>query len=90
MKNRTWKYSKHGNGHARTLVRWLTVSLLGAGLVATAQAGPREQAKRIHDRLAGVPPTEAVLQSMETDILAGNALAAAQQAMQNPAACSFP
>lgn len=84
MKNRTRKYRKHGNGHARTLLRWLTVGLLGAGLVATAQAGPREQAKRIHDRLAGVPPTEAVLQSMETSILAGNALAAAEEAMDNP------
>jgi hypothetical protein len=31
-------------------------------------AGPREQAKRIHDRLAGVPPTEAVLNDMASQI----------------------
>ncbi len=33
-----------------------------------SQAGPREQAKRIHDRLAGVPPTAATLDAMEADI----------------------
>jgi len=27
--------------------------------VQIALAGPREQAERIHDRLAGVPPTDA-------------------------------
>ena len=32
--------------------------------VSVAQAGDREQARRIHDRLAGVPPTEAVLDLM--------------------------
>ena len=52
---------------------------------ATAAAGPREQAKRIHDRLAGVPPTEAVLQAMANDIAAGNPEAAAEKAMDNSA-----
>ncbi len=33
-----------------------------------SNAGPREMAKRIHDRLAGVPPTEAVLDAMEACI----------------------
>ena len=28
-------------------------------------AGPREQAKRLHDRLVGVPPSAEVLDSME-------------------------
>lgn len=54
-------------------------------VASAASAGPREQAKRIHDRLAGVPPTEAVLDAMEADIQAGNPLDAAFQAMQNPA-----
>lgn len=48
-------------------------------------AGPREQARRIHDRLAGVPPSEAVLTQMQADIAGGNAIAAANRAMDNSA-----
>jgi len=45
----------------------LTVTLgFMAGLSLSSEAGPRETAKRIHDRLAGVPPTEAVLDTMES------------------------
>ena len=64
---------------------------LGAGclaallVTATAAADSRDQAKRIHDRLAGVPPTASVLADMAADIQAGNALAAAETALQNPA-----
>jgi hypothetical protein len=52
---------------------------------AASHAGPREQAKRIHDRLAGVPPSAAVLDQMQTKVTAGDAIGAATQAMQNPA-----
>jgi hypothetical protein len=48
-------------------------------------ADSREQAKRIHDRLAGVPPTEAVLADMQADIELGNPQVAAYTAMDNPA-----
>lgn len=48
-------------------------------------AGPREQAWRMHERLAGVPPSLAVLSDMQADITGGNALAAAQTAMDNSA-----
>ncbi len=48
-----------------------------------AWAGPREQAKQLHDRLAGVPPSDAVLTQMAADITANNAQAAAQLAMAN-------
>lgn len=48
-------------------------------------AGPREQAKQIHDRLAGVPPTAAVLDAMEQDILANDLAGAAARAMDNDA-----
>ena len=37
---------------------------LGIVSASVSFAGPREQAKRMHDRLAGVPPTEAVLAEM--------------------------
>jgi len=61
--------------------------LIGFGLsiamLQNAQAGPREQAKRIHDRLAGVPPSASVLNAMEADILANNQVAAAYKAMDN-------
>lgn len=50
---------------------------------SVAQAGPREQAKRIHDRIAGVPPSDAVLQTMENQISSGNAVGAAFTAMNN-------
>jgi hypothetical protein len=50
-----------------------------------AHADARSQAKRIHDRLAGVPPTEAVLTSMADDIAAGRETDAAYTAMQHRA-----
>ncbi|HEX7061427.1 MAG TPA: hypothetical protein VF200_05620 [Woeseiaceae bacterium] len=67
--------------------RWTTAALAAvlALAAAAAGAGPREQAKRIHDRLAGVPPTEAVLADMEADVAGGNAIAAAYTAMADPA-----
>ena len=88
MKNRTWTGTKQaaGKGEAGTLIRMLLVGLVSAGLVSVAQAGPREQARRIHDRLAGVPPTDAVLVSMETDVdpfQNNNPLGAAYTAMDD-------
>ncbi len=71
MKYMTWK-------------KTILVGLISAALVSVAQAGPREQAKRIHDRLAGVPPTDSVLQAMEADVdpfQNNNPLAAAYTAM---------
>src|SRR5688572_22667790 len=56
-----------------------------AALAASAHAGPREQAKRIHDRIAGVPPSAAVLDAMEAEISGGDTEAAAMIAMNNPA-----
>jgi hypothetical protein len=51
----------------------------------TAVAGSREQAKRLHDRLAGIPPSETVLTQMAADISAGDPIAAAYIAMDNSA-----
>lgn len=63
----------------------LLILILYALCIPTIHAGPREQAKRIHDRLAGIPPSEQVLATMQADIQANNPLAAAYQAMQNDA-----
>ncbi len=61
----------------------VTFMVLAVG-VSAVQAGPREQAKRMHDRLVGVPPSSAVLDSMETKIQNGQFVEAAYEAMENP------
>jgi hypothetical protein len=91
MKYITWTRQDFTDGQRRS--GWLSqvpgmlmLAVILAGMAGTANAGPREQAKRMHDRLAGVPPTEAVLASMEADIDPGqnnNPLAAATTAMNN-------
>jgi len=57
MKNRMWK----------EISRVTLTALLAVILSAPAIAQTREQAKRIYDRLAGVPPTETVLDAMENN-----------------------
>lgn len=42
--------------------------IISALLSESANAGSREQAKRLHDRIAGVPPTEMVLDNMQAVI----------------------
>jgi hypothetical protein len=67
--------------------RALCVLWLGSLLAAPAAAGPREQARKLHDRIAGVPPSASVLDQMAALIATGNpddTLAAANIAMQNP------
>ncbi|MFV2058324.1 MAG: hypothetical protein ACC707_17800 [Thiohalomonadales bacterium] len=49
----------------------------------TAFATARDQAKRIHDRLAASPPSEAVLTSMAAKISNGDSVGAAMEAMDN-------
>ncbi len=76
-----------GSKSAGRFIQLLMISFVGLSLASVANASSREQAKRIHDRLAGVPPTEAVLQQMETAVdpnQPGDALAAAYIAMGNP------
>ena len=69
-------------GKASSTLLLLTLALSQASV---AQAGPREQAKRIHDRIAGVPPSATVLNNMAAQISGGNELAAADIAMENSA-----
>jgi hypothetical protein len=78
MKNTTWM--KEGFAG---LMRLFIAGILTVAIVLPASAGPREQARRLHDRLAGVPPSDAVLQSMEADIAGGDANSAAYTAMDN-------
>jgi hypothetical protein len=55
----------------KTSNRWTLSVMAVLSLTVASQAavaGAREQAKRMHDRLAGVPPTEAVLNDMASQI----------------------
>ncbi len=57
--------------------------ILAMGTVQVLEAAPedRRQAKRLHDRLAGTPPSPAVLDDMESLISAGNETQAALNIM---------
>ena len=67
-----------------TTISRMVIVTMAALTLNTSWAGPRDQAKRIHDRLTGVPPTTAVLDAMEAKILAGDAVGAAMDAMDHP------
>jgi hypothetical protein len=72
--------------HTGSIVMRVTAAVTAVALfAAVAEAGPREQAKRMHDRIAGVPPSDAVLNAMEADIVAGQTQQAALLAMDDPA-----
>lgn len=70
--------------HGLTASKVLTTVAAALLLGNAAFADSRDQAKRIHDRLAGVPPTANVLDEMAGHIDGGDANAAAMLAMDNP------
>ena len=92
MKNRIWERGKHADGSFKAghLIQLAALGLISFGLAGTpavAQEGPREYAKRIHDRLAGVPPSDSVLNLMEAEVdtgQPGSPIDAAFRAMENP------
>ena len=66
---------------------------MGLGAASDASAGPREQAKRIHDRLVGTPPSMACLDQLETKVANNDAYGAAMDAISNDGAddnCTDP
>ncbi|WP_246434557.1 hypothetical protein [Teredinibacter haidensis] len=76
---------RHLTGHVIASWRKLVFALVLLGGSAAAGAGTLEMAKRIHDRLAGVPPTESVLLQMKSDLDAGDGVGAAMRAMEHDA-----
>jgi hypothetical protein len=70
-------------GATRRTTSVMLAALLGVQPMMPLVAGPNEQAVRIHNRLAGVPPSAAVLAQMSALIAQNNAQAAAQVAMTN-------
>lgn len=68
------------------MVRSFTVSVVASFLTALlvsmpSHGGPREQARRMHDRLTGVPPSNAMLDAMEQAIISDGPVAAALYAI---------
>jgi hypothetical protein len=66
-----------GPGRARRATLTACALLMIAQPFAPAYAGPYEQAKRIYERIAGVPPTPAVLNQMASAICGGTCAAGA-------------
>ncbi|MGI2171711.1 hypothetical protein ACROAE_16225 [Shewanella sp. MF05960] len=66
------------------VVNALTIGVLSL-LSVNAAAGSLEQAKQLHDRIAGVAASEATLQSMATLLDDGKPIEAAYLAMETPA-----
>lgn len=74
-------FTRLGTGLITTSIGLVIASIgLGASL---AQAGSREQAVQIHNRVAGVPPSESVLLQMAAQIDAGQVAEAVKIAMNN-------
>ena len=75
-----------GSNARASFRRALSAALLCCALGATglAGAGPREQAKRIHERITGVAPSAGVLDQM-ADLLPGDPTGAANIAMNSSA-----
>jgi hypothetical protein len=83
-------FRKSGLGQRAAHARTQLAAVLGATAVllcicAPAAAGPREQARRLHDRIAGVPPSDAVLTQMALKISSNDALGAAGIALESSA-----
>jgi len=90
MTVRSWEWTSAMDTRSNNVKRGATAVaacalVLAAQLASPALADERDQAKRIHDRLTGVPPSDAVLGQMAADIGGGDALRAAERAMEHPA-----
>lgn len=68
----------------KNTVYW--VLALSLAMSSSVYADDRIRAKRIHERLTGVPPTNEMLNVMEREVAAGNVITAAQYAMDGSTA----
>lgn len=66
---------------SRMLVGVVAVGVLATAWMPVAQGAARDQARRIHDRLTGTPPSETMLNQMTSMVQSGNALGAARLAI---------
>jgi len=65
-------------------LKQIGLACLLAGVATVASGNDRDKAKRIHDRIAGVPPTEQTLSDMAALIAAGRPVEAADIATEAP------
>lgn len=82
----TMHLAKKGISLQKKLAKLLGIPLISSCvfiLAGVVNAGSLEQAKRIHDRIAGVPPTEEVLVEMKDLLDDGDGTGAAMLAMEN-------
>ncbi|HUN72337.1 MAG TPA: hypothetical protein VMU52_08500 [Steroidobacteraceae bacterium] len=87
MKQRSKNRRRRDGVARRATCGACVLALLAAQAAAPAVAGPYEQARRIYERLAGVPPSATVLQMMANDIInntGGNGLVTAAAVATNP------
>jgi len=77
----------HGSNSALAAAgkRRALAALVALVIAAPAVAGPNEQAYRMYERIAGVPPSASELAQMATDITNNNLMAAAAVATSSPA-----
>ncbi len=73
------------NWRLRRGLKSIALTLCLTGLAVTANAGSLEQAKRLHDRVTGVPGNANQLAQIQALIDADNAVGAAMLAMEHPA-----
>ena len=88
LRNTTSTYSDGHGGLVRAVLCAalpLVLSTLFCAGSVSAQMDDIDRARRMHDRLTGVPPDAATLATMATDIGNGRADLAAELAMQHPA-----
>jgi hypothetical protein len=78
------KYLVRQIGGSKIAITWAFI-IVSLSTLPQTYAGTREQAKRMHDRLAGVPPSNAVLDQMESLISTGDVRGAADIAMDHSA-----
>ena len=78
-------YGSRGARSTARLRRWVFSACVALAALQplAGYADSRTQARRIHDRIAGVPPSAAVLDDMAADVAAGRAVDAAYTAMAN-------
>jgi hypothetical protein len=79
----TNKWLQNKNAFLKKVIRSATMTF-ALFVSCTVLADSISQAKRIHDRLAGIPPNAQTLQAMANLIESGDDISAAQIALQSP------
>src|SRR5258708_14926482 len=73
----TWSHRSHNRPRGLSVLAGAWTTALTIQIATPAFAGPREQAQRIYERIAGVPPSAAVLDQMAAKTAAGDLAGAA-------------